>query len=95
MFWIRIRMDPFHFGKPDPDPFQETDTGNKIMENFYKNHQKFQEYQQQKFKLLNFCLTVINFYLMNNKTNHFFGNIYCWSKKVLYQNETDPKHWFE
>ena len=36
--------DPFHFGQPDPDPFHETDPGNKIsakiMENFFKNQPK-------------------------------------------------------
>ena len=50
MFWIRIRLDPFHFDQPDPfhetDP--ETDPGSKksakIMENFHKNQPKTQEY---------------------------------------------------
>ena len=46
VFQIQIRLDPFHFGQPDPDPFHEmnpeTDPGSKksakIMENFNKNH---------------------------------------------------------
>ena len=41
---IRIRLDPFQFGQPDPDSFHETDPGKKksvkIMENFYKNQPK-------------------------------------------------------
>ena len=46
MFRIRIRLDPFHFGQPDPDPFHETDPetdmdGKKsatFKENFHQNH---------------------------------------------------------
>ena len=46
----QIRLDPFHFGQPDPDPdpFHETDLETdpgsnksaKIMENFHKNQTK-------------------------------------------------------
>ena len=52
--WIRIRLDPIHFGQPDPDPFHETDPASKksakIMENFHKNQPKPQEYHTFFFK---------------------------------------------
>ena len=45
---VWIRLDPFHFGQPDPDPDHETDSETdpgsnksaKIMENFHKNQTK-------------------------------------------------------
>ena len=60
--------DPFNFVQPDPDPFHETDPERKksakIMENFHQNHKNY-------FRIIDFCLTDINVYLINNKTNHF------------------------
>ena len=41
---IRIGLDPFQFGQPDPDLFHETDPGSKklakIMENVHKKQPK-------------------------------------------------------
>ena len=38
VFRIRIRLNPFHFGQPDPDPGNKKSA--KIMENSHKNQLK-------------------------------------------------------
>ena len=69
VFRIRIRLVPFHFGLPDPDPLHETDSdpgGKKISRNHGKFQQKSQEYHVFK-KIINFCLADINIYLILTK----------------------------
>ena len=46
VFRIRIRLDPFNFGQPDPDSKKSA----KIMENFYKNQPKWKDYVQIRCK---------------------------------------------
>ena len=36
---IRIRLNPFHFSQPDPNPVPGSKKSVKIMENFHKNNQ--------------------------------------------------------
>ena len=79
MFLIRIRVEPFNFGLPvnetDPDPGSKEISQNqgKFPQKIY---QKPQEYHVFFKKILNFNLTDINIYLINNKLINFFGEIY-------------------
>ena len=74
MFRIRIRIDPFHGGHPEPDPLDP-----EILENVHKNQPKSQKYHI--FLYTYFCLTDINIYLINNITIVIFGEIYfLWQK---------------
>ena len=70
---IRIRLDPFHFGQPDPDPGSKKSA--KIMENFHKNQTKSEEYHTFIFKNNKLMFEGHNIYPINNKTE-FFGEIY-------------------
>ena len=66
VFRFRIRLDPFHFGQPDPYPLQRIGSGSgwqkksaKIMEIFHKinqNHQNIIHF----FKTIKFMFTDIN-----------------------------------
>ena len=101
VFRIRIRLDPFH------ERFLKRNRAG------CQNHGKFppnsQEYHTFFFspKILNFCLTGIYIFLINNKTNHFLekwifdrkkGKKKRWyfldfrSDPDPYQNKADPKH---
>ena len=87
MLRIQISLDPFHFGQPDPDPFNETDQVSKksakFIENFHKNQPKSKEYHTFLSKILNLCLTGINIYPINIKTDHFWEKYIFGRKKVF------------
>ena len=87
---FRIRLDPFHFGNLDPDPFHETVPDSKkfvkIIENFHKNQPKSQEYYIFFSKILDVCLTDINIYLINNKSSHFWKK-YIFDRKKVKRNK--------
>ena len=77
MLQIRIRLDPFYFGLPYPDHETDPDPGSKEI---CQNHGKFPQRSTIItriscifFLILNFCLTEINIYLINNKTNYFLN----------------------
>ena len=56
----------------------------KIMANSHKNQPKSQEYHVFFFLILNFSLTDINIYLINNKTNQFL-NQYIFDRKKVFE----------
>ena len=67
-------MDPFNFSQPDP--FHETDPGRiKISQNHGKFPPKSTKIIRISYiffsKILNFCLTDINIYPINNKIDNF------------------------
>ena len=70
---LPIRLDPFHFGKNQPKSW-------KIFTKVNQNHNIISYIIFEK--KLNFCLKVINIYLINNKTSIFLGNIFLIEKKV-------------
>ena len=82
VFRIRIRSDSFNFGQTDPypDPFRDTDPGSKSAQNHGKFPQKSTKISYNFFRILNFCLTDINIYLINNKTYHFLEK-YIFNRK--------------
>ena len=77
---IRIRLEPFYFGQPDPDPFHEMDPGRKknqskswkISTKIYQNHKNF----IHVFKKLYLCSTDINIHPINNKTDNLYIYIF-------------------
>ena len=66
---IRIHLNPFHFYQTDPDPGRKKLA--KIMENFQQKSTKIIIISYIFFKIINLCLTVMNIYPMNHKTDHF------------------------
>ena len=57
----------------------------------FKNSQKSQEHHIFFWKILNFCTTEINIFLVNNRTNHFLEkNIFLINKKVIIDLRLDP-----
>ena len=64
--------DPLHFGNPDPFPVPGKE---KIIQNHGIIHKKSTKITKNIIyclqKTLNFCLTDISIYLINNKTSNF------------------------
>ena len=76
---IRIRLDPFHFGQPDPDP---------VCKKISQNHGKFQQKSTKiiripyiLFKTIKLMFTDINIFPINNKLDDISEKYISYRKK--------------
>ena len=79
---IRIRLDPFQFGQPDPDRFHEMVLGSKKSAKLRKMSTKINQNHKNIIYLKNIYQADINIYTINYKTDHFWRYIFAIEKKV-------------